>query len=273
MSQARASVSQAQADLADARATLSASSATYVRVIGIAPGSLVRPKPWRHIPRSLEAALAIAAQTNPEVLSAFFVELAARHNVDLVTGELLPEVSLEASYTKLREPSDTVDSIETGVVRGVVTVPLYESGVVYSRVREAKQVASQRRLEIISSHRSVREQVTTAWTALESVRIAIRAIADQVAANQLALDGVKQEALAGSRTTLDVLDAESDLVNSRISQAIARRDEIVAAYQLISSMGRMTARQLDLPVGIYEPEIHYRSVRNKWIGTSADTIE
>ena len=200
-----------EADLADARATLAASSATYVRVIGIAPGSLIRPKPWRHIPRSLEAALAIAAETNPEVLSAFFVELASRHNIDLVTGELLPEVSLEASYTQAARAvrHDQLDRNRQWCAAWS-TVPLYESGVVYSRVREAKQVASQRRHRnhLLPPHGA--RAGHHAWTALESVRIAIRAIADQVAANQLALDGVKQEALAGSRTTLDVLDAESD---------------------------------------------------------------
>jgi TolC family type I secretion outer membrane protein len=273
VSQARASVSEAQADLAEARFNLAASTATYLRVTGGPAGGVSLPKPWRHIPKTVAAALAIAGKTNPEVLAAFYIELAARHNVNLVKGELLPEVSVEASYTKRWEPSDTIDSVETGVLRGVVDVPIYESGIVYSRVREAKQVASQRRLEVISSERSVREQVTTAWSALESVRIAIRAIADQVAANQLALEGVKQEALAGSRTTLDVLDAERDLVDSQVDQAIRRRDEIVAAYQLIASMGRMTAQRLDLPVEIYDPELHYRSVRNKWIGTSVDKIK
>ncbi len=245
----------------------------YVRDIGNEPGSLSLPKPRRHIPKSLQLAQTIAAETSPEVLAAFFDELASRYNIDVVRGDLLPQVSFEAFYTHQHEPAEIIDSIDVGVVRGVLDVPLYESGFIYSQVREAKQVASQRRIEIITAHRSVREQVTTAWAALESAAVAIRAIADQVAANRLALQGVKQEALAGSRTTLDVLDAEDDLVDSQINEVIARRVEIVAAYQLIAAMGRMTAARLELPVDIYDPEVHYRKVRNKWIGTSADTIE
>ena len=106
-----------------------------------------------------------------------------------------------------------------------------------------------------------------------AARETIRSAKEQVSAAELALDGVRQEYFVGSRTTLDVLDAEGEVVNARITQVSAERDQIVAAYQILGSIGRLTARDLALPVDYYDAEENYLKVRGKWIGTGADTIE
>ena len=140
-------------------------------------------------------------------------------------------------------------------------------------MREAKQVESQRRIEIISAARTVREAVVTAWNFLIAARETIVSSKAQVSANTLALNGVKQEYLVGSRTTLDVLNAEAELLNSQVILAQAERDQIVAAYQILGSIGQLTARQLSLGVEYYDPIDNYDNVRNKWFGTGVKTVD
>lgn len=271
--QSRARLSLSQAELAVARANLQSSIAFFVRVIGRSPTALVYPKISKRVPKNLEAAVAQAERINPNILLAAFNEEAARHNIDFVRGDLFPVLSLEAGYQISREPNPGTHSADQGTILGTLTVPLYQAGRVGSQIREAKHVASQRRIEIVEASRSVREAVVRSWHILISAAQTIEALRTQVSANQLALEGVRQEALVGTRTTLDVLDAEQELVNSQVSLVSAQRDQIVAAYQLIAAIGRMTARDLGLDVEYYDPESNYLEVRNKWFGTSVNTVD
>ena len=152
-------------------------------------------------------------------------------------------------------------------------MPLYEAGLVYSAVREAKHVASARRLLVIETGRAVREAVESTWSLLAASQQTIAAAKEQVAAAELALDGVRQEYQVGSRTTLDVLDAEAEVVDARIVLVSAERDRVVAAYQLLAAIGRLTARDLGLAVAYYDAEQNYRKVRNKWFGTGVETVK
>jgi TolC family type I secretion outer membrane protein len=270
VSQARARLALSQAALARAEADLESSKAFYARVIGRPPGALRFPPLSKRAPASLEAALAIAAGANPIILAAGFNEEAARHNIDLVRGELLPEISINAQYAHNQQPYDAITSNEQGAIFAQVTIPIYEGGAVYSRIREAKQTASQRALEILELRRQVRQQVTETWNVLLAAKSTIRAAKTQVEANRLALEGVQQEMRAGSRTVLDVLDAEQELVDSQVLLATAERDRIIAGYQLIASVGHMTAHDLNLDVLPYDPEQNYRATRRKFIGTDIE---
>lgn len=272
--QARARLALSQATLARARADLAASIATYTKVVGRAPGTLNYPKITK-LPKRLDEAIAIANETNPNILAAAFVEESAEHAIKVARGDLLPELSLEASGAYDIDDLSNDKPVKTQVytVGAVLTVPLYEAGLVYSQVRQAKQIASQRRIQVIEVARAVREVVVTAWSGLEAARQSIVANKSQVSANVLALEGVRQEYLVGSRTTLDVLDAEAELVESQVLLADSERDQILAAYQLVSSIGRLTARNLELNVQYYDPIENYRDVRDKWIGTGVQTLE
>ena len=260
--------------MAEAKSNLAASIATYNKVVGHAPGSLKYPK-LPKLPSSLDSATVLAEKINPNVLAAAFVAEAARHNVEVVKGDLLPSVNLQATGSR---SIDDVDHTSDGSVNqlsliGSVSVPLYEAGSVYSAVREAKQTESQRRIEIIGAARTVRESVVTSWNALVAARETITSAKSQVSANALALDGVKQEYLVGSRTTLDVLNAEAELLDSQVTLAQAERDQIVFAYQVLGSVGQLTARQLSLAVEYYDPIDNYDNVRNKWFGTGVNTVD
>jgi outer membrane protein len=271
--QARARLSLSEAELAVARASLAASAATYVRVVGHAPGSLTYPRISPLVPASLEEALALANRLSPEILAAAFNAEAARHQIDFVQADLLPRVSLEAEFRASHEPSLGVLSSQAGSVLGVLQVPLYQAGRVSSQVREAKQVASQRRIQIIEAGRAVRESVVRTWNIFVSSADTIKSLQAQVEANELALEGVTQEALVGTRTTLDVLDAEQELVLSQVALANARRDRIVAAYQLVAATGRLTAPNLALAVPYYDPDGHYQKTRDRFFGVTVDTVD
>ena len=272
VAQARARVSESQSNLAFAKSNLAASVANYINVVGHRPGNLKYPKLAR-LPKTLDEAQAIAEEVNPNILAAAYVEEASNFDIEVAKGDLLPSANLNAAAAYSHDSEGVNISSERAIIEGVLTIPLYEAGRVYSSVREAKQVASQRRLEVIQAGRSVRESVSISWNDLTAAREIIRSARAQVSAEVLALDGVRQEYLVGSRTTLDVLDAETDVVTAQIILVSAERDQIVKAYQILASIGRLTARDLSLPVEYYDADENYLNVRGKWIGTGADTIE
>ncbi len=148
-----------------------------------------------------------------------------------------------------------------------LTVPLYQAGGVSSRVRQARQVAAQRRNELDRAVRDAVERGSRAWEALQTARAQIKSFTSEVRASTIALEGVEQEATVGSRTVLDVLDAEQELRDAKVNLVRARRDEVVATFDLRAAVGDLTARKLALPVKFYDLDAHYRAIRNKWFGT------
>ncbi|CAN5502735.1 TolC family outer membrane protein [soil metagenome] len=272
VAQARARLAQAQSEVAAAKSNVAASIASYVKIIGHSPGALRYPKLAR-LPPSLEVALATAKKINPNILASAFVAEAAEYNIGATRADLLPQLSLQGSASRAWDDTREKQRFDELTVEGVLTIPLYEGGRVYAAVRQAKQLASQRRIEIIETERAIRETVVVAWNALDAARETIVAAKAQVSASALALEGVKQEYLVGSRTTLDVLDAEAELLNARELLVIAERNQIVTAYQLLGADGQLTARYLDLNVDFYDPLENYRRTRNKWIGLGVKTVD
>ena len=121
-------------------------------------------------------------------------------------------------------------------------------------------------MQIASTQRVVDEAVRNAWEGLRSAQANIVSSKEQVKANEIALEGVRQEAEVGSQTTLDVLNAEQELLNARVALVSAERDEAVAEFNLLAATGQLTARQLNLPVKYYDPEENYNAVEDKWLG-------
>lgn len=274
VAQARASLSLSQSNLALARAQRASSIANYEQVVGNAPGTLKSPGVPKVLPRSLDEALASAETANPDVIAAIFTAEAANHQVDFIRGDLLPRANLVAEYATQNDASG-VDGLRatSQTVYGSVSVPIYEAGQVYSGIREAKQVASQRRIQVIERQRDVRQAVISAWNNLISAGETIASSAEQVKASQLALEGVRQEALVGSRTTLDVLNAQQDVVNAEVQLAQAQRDQIVAAYQVLATTGKLTPAEIGLGIDNYDPTVNYNNTRFKVIGTGIDAVE
>ncbi|MBL8674380.1 MAG: TolC family protein, partial [Rhodospirillales bacterium] len=150
--------------------------------------------------------------------------------------------------------------------RATVTVPLYQGGGEYSRVRAAKQTYGQRQVELDGARRQSAEAAIRAYRTYDAARALVDSIGAQVRAAQVALDGVRQEAQVGSRTTLDVLNAEQELIDAQVQLVAARRGLVIGHYQVLAEVGQLTARQLKLPVELYDEERYYKNVRDAWFG-------
>lgn len=267
VSQAEARLERARADRIQAEGNLTSSRSTYERVIGeVPPPRLASARLPQNLPRS-ENEARDATANHPDVIAAGFQERAAKDDVDLVTGEKLPTVNLNGNLIRDTEASTRGFQRDTASVTVSVSVPLYQAGQTDARVREAKQVAGQRRLELDEQKRRTQESARRNWEALTTARARIQAFQAQIRAAEIALDGVEQEARVGLRTVLDVLDAEQELFNAKVNLVGAQRDEIVASYQLASAVGRLSAAELALPVEIYDPARYYNESRERWTGT------
>jgi outer membrane protein len=269
VAQAQARRAGAVSDLDAARANLKTSRAAYERIIGHPPSNLtVPPIPENLIPKALEGAQGIALQENPNVVAALYREQQARFTVDRIWGELLPSAQIDADYTRRYDPSRSIDQLDTGTVTGRVTVPIYQGGEVEARVRQAKQTHIARLQEVELVRTQAIANVVTAWSQLQAARAQLVSDQATVSANQIALTGVREEERVGQRTLLDVLNAELELVTSQVNLVTTRRNLLVAAYSVVSAVGRLNAQRLALGTQVYDPEAHYFDVRRKWWGIS-----
>ncbi len=265
VAQAEARLSRAQADIETAIADLAASTAAYRDVIGIDPGVLVEPQPLDNLPSSEPEAQALAA-SNPDITTASFNLRAARDNVDVAFADILPSLTLTGDVSYDQQPSQALDSSNDARIGLNLSVPLFQGGADYSRVRQNKQLVSARRNDLENTLRGVQRSVTTAWERVIAARAAIDALESEVRANGIALEGVQEEALVGQRTVLDVLDAENELFVSQVNLVRARREWVLATYQLKSAIGELTVAQLVLPVEPFDEERYYNRVRNRLFG-------
>jgi len=267
VAQAEARRSEALSTLAAAQANLKTSNAAYEQIIGHPPGNLETPPSIRHLlPSTLDDSMTLGDGENPIILAAVYQEEASLYAVQQIMGELLPVVTLEAQYDKHFDESQTIESIETTTVTGRVNVPFYQGGSVSARVRQAKETNNQLKKEVEDARLRVHADVIANWGILQSSGPAITSAQAAVDANKIALTGVREEEKVGQRTTLDVLDAQRELLNSQIGLVTALRDRIVAEYSLYVAIGRMDAQTLGLSVPYYDPIEHYDTVKNKWFG-------
>lgn len=257
----------ARAQLSVAEANLKASRAVYRQIIGVEPTKLYPGKAMdKLLPRSLDTALDQSYAQHPAILAAFHGVDAAALQVKVIEGELYPSVSVEAGVQSRWEASQQVKQANSASLVGRLTVPIYQGGQVSSRIREAKELQGQRRLEADVARDSVRAAVVSAWGSLEGAKSQIAASQAQVDASQIAINGVREEAKVGQRTTLDVLNAQQELLDARVNLIVAQRDRVVASYALLQAIGRLSADKLGLNVQVYQPQEHYEQVRDKWSG-------
>lgn len=265
VAQSEARLARAVSDRTRAEAALTVSRAAYNRVVGRMPGSLDYPE-LAPVPETEAAALEVALADAPALNAARYNDKAADYAVSAAKGGFLPELNLRAEYRREWDTSVFVDEVERKQIMAELRIPIYQAGVQSSAVRQARQINSQRRLQVIEAERQVTEGLRNAWEGLREARSRIASDESQVRANEIALDGVRQEAAVGSRTTLDVLDAEQELLDARVSLTGAEHDVAVATFELLAAMGRLTARGLGLPVTYYDPERNYDDVSGKFYG-------
>jgi outer membrane protein/adhesin transport system outer membrane protein len=271
VSQSESRLAAAAAARVAAAGTLEASLAAYEQIVGRQASAPRFPETIAlALPESEAAAIEQALANNPAVAEAEAAARAAEAAVRVAFGRLLPDVSLTGSASRSDNSQGRIESIEAASFGARATVPLYQGGAEHAQVRAAKQTAEQRRQEAESVRRQVTENAVRAWNGIVTARASIEARQSQVRAADIALEGVRQEAMVGSRTTLDVLDQEQERLNARVELVRAERDQVVAAYALLAATGRLTAESLGLPVDLYRPDAHYARVRGQWFGTGID---
>ncbi len=270
VAQSQARLSGSKSNLAISEAQLAESTSRYGVVIGQAPGNLEEPPGLPPLPSNIDEAIEVAAANNPNLISAQEAENAAKYDINQAKGVLLPSVDLQARYNVGNEIDQINSNSSSTTFSAQLTWPLYQAGAQYSRIRQAKQLHSRSRLLVTDAQRQVVQAATNAWEVLVSARATIVASEEQVRANEIAYEGVRQEARVGARTTVEVLNAEQELLDSRVALVRAKREEYVSAYQLVAAIGRLTGSGLGLPVELYDPEKNYKNVRRKLFGFGID---
>jgi len=264
VAQSEARLASSRANLVSARAGQTISQQTYRRLVGETPAGLEPLPPLPPLPDTLDQAIDIAADANPSLLAARADEKAAVEDVKLAKAGRMPSVGVQASgtYTRADGPFFGISGFNPriGVSAGM---PLFTGGLIAAQVRQAQARQSQALSTISQTDRIVVQQTTDTWELLRSAESVIESANAQVAANALAAEGVRQENQVGSRDILDVLNAEQELLNSRVQLVTAERERYVAAFQLLQAMGQSYVALEGTGVAIYDPAVNAQRVRSK----------
>lgn len=270
----RTDVAQAEAALAGATATrqaaegtLATARASFEQYIGEVPGKLVEPQPLKLPTVNLDQARALASANNPNVVAALFNDSAAKDNFDLQYSALMPNVALQG--TAFRNENVVQNNLrQTGAqVLANLTVPIFQGGAEYAAIRQARQAEQQARKQVDDARRTATQSLVSAWETYQAAKSTISSTRAQIRSNEIALEGVQREAIVGSRTTLDVLNAEQALLQSRTTLVQNLASFVNASYSVAAAVGRLTARDLNLNVSFYDETAYYNAVRDRWIGT------
>jgi outer membrane protein len=270
----RTDVAQSEAQLAAGRtqmltaeSNLNTTRANYRRIIGVDPGRLAAGTPVdRHLPPSLTASVELGQIENPSVTAAMYGIDVSFLQVKINEGALFPTVTLQVSATQAAESSLTVPQSFSALASANVNVPIYQGGAEYALIRQSKETLAQQRLVLDQTRDQVRATVVQTWGQLQAAKAQMMSAQVQVKASETALNGVREEARVGQRTTLDVLNAQQALVNARVALVTAQHDRVVASYATLSAVGRLSPLVLRLATTVYDPSVHYHQIRDNWLG-------
>src|SRR5271166_2176274 len=267
VAQAEASLASSQATELSAEATLSASIARYRQTIGDEPKTLAPVRPIaKPIPRTLAQAITISQVEHPAITAQLHGVDAAMLTIKIAEGALLPQASVTASVSQQFDVGNFGLREFNAQLLGTLTIPIYQGGADYATIRQSKENLSVQELHADSLRDQIRQAVVSAWGLNQASVGIVRAARASVAANEVALAGVREEAKVGQRTTLDVLNAQQALLAARSNLVSAEHDQVVNSYSLLSQIGRLNVPTLGLGVAEYDPRVHYDQVKTKWIG-------
>ena len=270
----RTDVAQSEAQLAagktqqlTAESNLTTTRANFRRIIGNDPVALAPGSPVdRYSPGTLSGAVDLGLVENPNVTAAMFGIDVNYLQVKVNEGALLPTVTLQASVQQSNEQTLAISRSFGASAIAQLSVPVYQGGAEYSLIRQSKETLAQQRLVLEQTRDQTRANVVTAWGQLVAGKAQVASAQSQVTASEIALNGVREEAKAGQRTTLDVLNAQQALVNARVALVTAQHDRVVASYSVLNNVGRLSPQVLKLATTIYDPSVHYQQVRDSWYG-------
>jgi outer membrane protein len=280
VAQSEARLQLGRSQLATAQGRLTGSEATYRQVIGHAPGQLAPPPPLPPLPGNADEAVRIALANNPDLVSITQQAIAAGYDVNVARAGRLPRLSGVASgnYVNVLRGTQpdpfTGQEIHTGTTTSVglnASVPIFQGGLPAARIRQAQAQQGQVLEQVIGTERAVVQTTRSAFANYDAAQKAIQAETVAVQANELALEGNRAEQSVGTRTIIEVLNAEQELLNSQVALVTAKRDAYVAGFQLLNAMGQAEARDLGLDGGpLYDPLGNYRRVAGNWNDWASD---
>jgi outer membrane protein len=270
----RTDVAQSEAQLAagktqqlTAESNLTTTRSNFRRIIGNEPAQLAPGSPVdRFLPGSLPGAVDLSLIENPNVTAAMYGIDVNFLQVKINEGALLPTVTVQAAVQQAYEQTMTTYRSFGASAIAQVSVPLYQGGAEYSLIRQSKENLAQQRLNLELTRDQTRANTVTAWGQLVAGKAQVASAQAQVTASEIALNGVREEAKAGQRTTLDVLNAQQALVNARVALVTAQHDRVVASYAVLNAVGRLSPQVLKLATTTYDPSVHYQQVRDSWVG-------
>jgi outer membrane protein len=269
VAQAESSLALSQATALTAQSTLQASIARYREFVGDQPRNLAPVSPIsKPLPKNLSEAITISEVEHPLIVGALHGVDVAELNVKINEGVLYPTVGLTGNVNNSFDPLSIgrgAQAVSASLV-GQVTVPIYQGGAEYANVRQAKEQLAQSQLQADLARDQVRSNVVNFWGQLQNSVGILRADRAQVQAAEVALEGVREEAKVGQRTTLDVLNAQQTLLNARVQLVRDQHDQVVFSYTLLAAVGRLSIQNLGIAAAEYDPRVHFDQVKNKWFG-------
>jgi len=267
VAQSEAQLAAGKTQLLTAESTLVTTKSNFRRIIGNEPEALAPGSPVdRYLPGTLPSAVELGLTENPNVTAAMFGIDVSYLQVKVNEGALLPTVTMQVSAQQTYESTMTLYRSFGASATANLTVPIYQGGAEYSLIRQSKETLAQQRLVLEQTRDQTRANVVTAWGQLVAGKAQVQSAQSQVTASEIALNGVREEAKAGQRTTLDVLNAQQALVNARVALVTAQHDRVVASYSVLNTIGRLSPIVLNLPTTVYDPSVHYHQVRDSWAG-------
>jgi outer membrane protein len=269
VAQAESRLAQARAQLLTAESNYATSRALYRQVIGVEPGRLDPASPVDRLsPSNLQRAIVLARAQHPAVTTQMFNVDAAVFAVKVAEASLYPTLTAVGQVTKQYGSTSVLSNLESfsAVGQAQLNVPLYQGGTEYANIRQAKELLQQQRVTLDNQRDTQQQALVQSWGQLDAAKAQVQATQTQVNAAEIALNGVREEARVGQRTTLDVLNAQQELVNARVSLVTAQRDRVVFSYTVLSNVGLLSPTVLQLDVPVYDPIVHYHQVRDTWAG-------
>lgn len=271
VAQAQASLAQAEQQVNVAQGNLEIARENFLQLVGAYPAQHLAPPQPLLLPVSGQVQAGQAAlQNNPDVIAAEFTNASAKNAVDVAFSALMPQLSVQASAYNQAGTSGQNNFTRGASFTGQLTVPLYQGGQEYSAIRSAKAKQQQAFAALLVAQRKAYANASQAWEGMTSSRGAVLAANAEIKANAIALDGTEREELVGTRTTLDVLNAQQSLLNAQIQQVQNISQMVDYSYNIALAIGRLTARDLNLPVQEYDDQKYYAAVKFAGFGTGGD---
>ena len=261
VAQAESRLAEARSNLAQAQGSLTNAQEEYLAAVGSRAGSLVSPPPLPEAPGTIEMAKSVALRSHPDIIAVQRQVTVSELSVQITAATRKPTISMTGAF-RWEDDFDTTSFSNTASVGLSLSQPIYSGGGLFASVRRAMANRDAQRSNLLETQENTAQAAAVAFVRLDTARASLVAIEQRIQAAQVAFDGVREEATLGARTTLDVLDAEQELLDAQAARISAETEQQIAAYQLLQAQGLLTAERLGLNVTIYDPDAYYNLVKD-----------